>query len=177
MKTLESLVPTLDLCKQIPAGKFGESSLIWFIWECNGKLDGYVVPREMKDQFVYALSMLLAVLHKELPAPTLEEILEELECYEPVTVSQWRTRQSVVTCQVQGEEMEEKSTYSAATAALKLWLELNKGEKEMTNADKIRSISNEELAEFMSLNDYCPPDLYIRETCAGICSCKECCLN
>ena len=63
---------------KIPDGTFAESSLIWFIWELNGKLSGYVVPREMKDQFANTLPMILAATHKELPAPTLEEIMAAL---------------------------------------------------------------------------------------------------
>ena len=78
MSNLKDLVPPLELCAKIPDGTFAESSLIWFIWELNGKLSGYVVPREMKDQFANALPMILAALHKELPAPTTDEILAEL---------------------------------------------------------------------------------------------------
>jgi len=92
---LEDIVPPPELCAKIPDGTFAESSLIWFIWERNGKLSGYVVPREMKDQFANALPMILAALHKELPAPTLEEIMREMAKYPH--------RFNSLTCEADGE--------------------------------------------------------------------------
>ena len=121
-KGLESIVPPPELCAKIPDGTFAESSLIWFIWKRNGELSGYVVPREMKDQFANALPMLLAVLHKELPAPTLAEIMDNLlletnDC-EPTLL--WQGGWHI---QCAGEEGYDMT--SAATAALRLWLEVN----------------------------------------------------
>jgi hypothetical protein len=128
---LEDIVPPPELCAKIPDGTFAESSLIWFIWERNGKLSGYVVPREMKDQFANALPMILAALHKEFPAPTLEEILREMAKYPH--------RFNSLTCEADGERDFSASAFlpnlgnpgstlveyrdkNGATAALKLFL-------------------------------------------------------
>ena len=110
---IEDLVPPLDLCKRIPAGHFEDSALVWMTNHGDSPI---VEPRRYAPEEF-----------EECPAPTLEEILAELSFYEPVTVSQWRTGQIVVTCQRQGEEKEQQSAKSAATAALKLWLELEGG--------------------------------------------------
>ena len=66
MSTLERIVPSLELCKQIPAGEFEDSAMARYNfhgvpilrWRDNlEKLDGV----------------------RPTPAPTLEEILEELK--------------------------------------------------------------------------------------------------
>ena len=65
-KTLESLVPPLDLCKQIPQGAFENSVLVWM-----GDLDGDPVlfPRECGICNQYGAEIAIA------PAPTLAEII------------------------------------------------------------------------------------------------------
>lgn len=109
MNNLEDLVPPLELCRKIPAGKFEESALVWFY---DG-ISWWVNAREFD-----------ATSEEEYPAPTLAEIMETLCDYEPVSVTEWRTGQTVITCQVFGDEMEQ-SDYNPANAALNLWLELN----------------------------------------------------
>ena len=67
-KTLESLVPPLDLCKKIPEGAFADSALVWEEDSCVfGKLPPHVIPREENTYHT-----ILA------PAPTLDEILAAL---------------------------------------------------------------------------------------------------
>lgn len=64
-KTLESLVPPLDLCKQIPEGAFVDSALVYIA-------GGIVVPRYIKlgdtEHF-----------NNGTPAPTLAEIMKDIE--------------------------------------------------------------------------------------------------
>ena len=68
MSNLESIVPPLELCKRIPAGKFAESVLVWEEDSCVfGKLPPHVVPR-VENTYHTILA----------PAPTLPEIMAEL---------------------------------------------------------------------------------------------------
>ena len=107
MNKLEDLVPPLELCRKIPSGKFDDSALVWW------------------GHHVYMRSHGDAVT----PAPTLAEIMDA------------RTRLN--TCplcemlvNIKGEvcglvENARGVTYftgnkNPATAALKLWLEVNK---------------------------------------------------
>lgn len=126
---LESLVPPLELCKQIPEGKFADSALVW-------NRHRYVSERET----VY----LRGIHGVAAPAPTLQEIMAELyseadgccelvNCY--IDRSGW---------EVEAEyECHDDSGYGGrispcsqdgnnpAAAALKLWLkeQNNKNEK------------------------------------------------
>lgn len=47
-------------------------------------------------------------------------------------------------------------------------------EKPMTNADRIRSMSDEELIAFFVLEDKCPPERYSSRKCDRFDSCKDC---
>lgn len=67
MSNLESIVPTLELCKQIPEGCFEDSALVFAtIWADRTP---FVVSREEAEEngmdIIY-------------PAPTLAEIMQEL---------------------------------------------------------------------------------------------------
>ena len=70
--TLEDLVPPLELCKQIPAGKFQDSALVWMNtleWvEGKYKWIQIVEPRRYAELI-------------EAPAPTLAEILDKTAKY------------------------------------------------------------------------------------------------
>lgn len=99
VNTLESLVPPLDLCKQIPEGAFEDSVLVWFGVK-NHDSTMEVVPRlELGETCKVFLKKGIRVLF---PAPTLQEI-----GMLPVLV-------------------DESDRYNPATAAIKLWFELNK---------------------------------------------------
>ena len=65
MSTLERIVPHLELCKQIPAGEFEDSALVW----CRVRGEDVVCARE---HWVGVFGM------SPVPAPTLEEVLEEI---------------------------------------------------------------------------------------------------
>ena len=118
MNTLESLVPPMEVCKKIPAGKFEDSALVWNTTVCDeetGEICG-VHERDACDSFMRG---------NQVPAPTLAEIMEELTEYPPITIKQWRTGHIEVACNVNGLEVE-RYGYNPTNAALKLWLELNK---------------------------------------------------
>lgn len=65
MSNLKSLVPPPDLCKQIPAGEFADSALVW----CRVRGEDAVCPR---TQWVGVDGM------GPVPAPTSEEIIIEI---------------------------------------------------------------------------------------------------
>ena len=71
MSNLESIVPPPELCKQIPAGEFEDSALVWMY---RPSLEGISDPPFMADMRVKA-----EYLKREMyPAPTLDEILEAI---------------------------------------------------------------------------------------------------
>lgn len=65
MSNLESIVPPPELCTQIPDGEFRDSALVW----CRVRGENDVCPREQWVGFGGT---------SPIPAPTLEEILEEI---------------------------------------------------------------------------------------------------
>lgn len=66
MSNLESIVPPLELCKQIPEGEFEDSALVW--------VDGST--QNPNDIFVEQRRYAIEGTHR--PAPTLEEILDAI---------------------------------------------------------------------------------------------------
>ena len=66
MSNLESIVPSLELCREIPVGEFEDTALVW-VYDMAAL--GKVMPREMVQ---FEGTWMIA-------APTLEEILEEME--------------------------------------------------------------------------------------------------
>ena len=65
MSNLESIVPPVELCKQIPAGEFEDSALVW----CRVRGEDAVCPRE---QWVGVGGI------SPVPAPTPEEIIIDI---------------------------------------------------------------------------------------------------
>lgn len=102
---IKDLVPPLELCKQIPAGEFEDACFSWF------NFDGeYRVCKHGKIGF--------ADLRNAFPAPTLQEIMAAMQ--------HCRVYKKTNGFYVAVKEQERKPSFSGATAALKLWLELNK---------------------------------------------------
>lgn len=127
---IEDLVPPLKLCKQIPKGKFKDSALVWCEDEDGLEL---VMPRE------------IAEFEKEgIPAPTLQEILEDMAVGDEIMESHspelnynrfcggWIIRGRILNISVCDrifrDWVDERDKTSPATAALKLWLKLNPSE-------------------------------------------------
>ena len=86
MSSLESLVPPLELCRQIPEGKFADSVFVRLGETCDGdEVPGNPVWR--RDTKIQRHMAACGV--RMYPAPTLQEILidlpefikEDLECY------------------------------------------------------------------------------------------------
>lgn len=77
MSNLKNIVPPVELCKQIPAGEFGDSALTWYNFR------GIPILR-WRDN----LEKLTGV--RPIPAPTLEEVLEaigEVENWDTATIT------------------------------------------------------------------------------------------
>ena len=115
---LKDLVPPLELCAEIPDGKFKDSALVWCEDEDGLEL---VMPRE------------IAEFEKEgIPAPTLQEFFDELSengnCFSRRGELGWITMFEIPGDE-EGYGYEDKTEHDKtnhATAALKLWLEVNK---------------------------------------------------
>ena len=75
MSNLENLVPPLELCKQIPAGEFEDSALVWDI---HGKFDKWHVEKRVKRSVRFGDYGRMSPPHADIPAPTLEEVLEAI---------------------------------------------------------------------------------------------------
>lgn len=136
---LKDLVPPLELCKQIPEGKFKNSALIWCEDEDGLEL---VMPRE------------IAEFEKEgIPALTLQEILDALPTYIEeygkrfyLCLVDWRNSPSG-TFQIgyaraahhglEPSDFKEKDA-NTATAALRLWLSVtsDKSDKSVTQKEQ-----------------------------------------
>lgn len=116
----ESLVPPLEDCKNIPAGEFADSALVWEIYHYQYKIDPYVISRTVSEttrgEFVESV----------FPAPLSEEIMEKL----PLGTIFQQDSTGVWVCIVHGGStgiMIEKAD-RAATAALRMWLRVQKVE-------------------------------------------------
>ena len=97
MSNLKSIVPPPELCTQIPDGEFRDSALVW----CRVRGEDVVCQREHWVG-VFGTS--------PIPAPTLEEVLEETG-----KVENWDT--ATIT-----RATDDKT--KLATAALRLWFKV-----------------------------------------------------
>ena len=75
MSNLESIVPPVELCKLIPAGEFEDTALVWDI---HGKFDKWHVEKRVKRSVRFGDYGVTSPPHADIPAPTLEEIINEL---------------------------------------------------------------------------------------------------
>ena len=107
---LEDLVPPLELCKLIPKGEFEDSALMW-VEDVPPTLTPFVEPRR------YVL-----LEDEEIPAPTLEEIMERLHQDYIKAGAFIRSYWGCYIINNYGDEIAEVDDNSPATAALKLWL-------------------------------------------------------
>lgn len=101
--TLENLVPPLELCKQIPEGKFADSAMVWVkvLEYINGSQK--VIDRVIDRRIAFPC--------RRIPAPTLEEILNEFRNND-VMIILWGLIDRI-----------SENDSNLATAALKLWLQ------------------------------------------------------
>ena len=85
MSNLENLVPPLELCRQIPAGEFEDSELVWVYDDVVGFLcrtSGFEPIHKKEWQLEHNHPRKIAIRrksgHEIYPAPTLEEVLEAI---------------------------------------------------------------------------------------------------
>ena len=105
MSELKDLVPSLELCKQIPSGHFSDSALVWSKRTSRFAPHEWVIPR-----------VDAAEVRDICPAPTLSEIMLALD---EAGYTPGKNRPDV---------FDEEAKKNPSIAALKLWLELE-GEK------------------------------------------------
>ena len=126
MRNLKALVPSLKLCKQIPAGKFGDSYFTWCLVSpafLEGMGCGSVRNNQWRILNTPFRERRLPGILDQFPAPTLAEILDELsKTYTLIDVIQ----QVDGEWHVSGWKTPVKLDKNPATAALKLWLEVTK---------------------------------------------------
>lgn len=124
--TLEDLVPPMKLCKQIPEGNFADSALVWrgtnHLW-----WNYYTMPRECGNCRDLDPSEIV------IPAPTLPEIMQAIDLsggYCPTCYYQSNTWQMDYETESDPPDTAyQEDRDNPATAALKLWLELERGEE------------------------------------------------
>ena len=97
MSRLENLVPPLELCKQIPAGEFEDSALVWvyddvvgFLCRTSGCEQIHKKEWQLEHNHPRKIAIRRKSGHEIYPAPTLEEILEsigEVETWDTMTMT------------------------------------------------------------------------------------------
>jgi len=121
---LEQLVPPLELCQQIPQGAFADSALVWTRTWCRG--EPCVQPREEANENGWTTYA---------PAPTLAEILETLPKFNknevclavvPDFPDEGEKRIFGEAWAVGYTDKDSVKDTTPATAALRLWMEVNK---------------------------------------------------
>lgn len=124
MTNLESIVPPLELCKQIPKGAFADSALEWVT--CGDTEPKYKAVDKRHFPYIPEEGALVY------PAPTLAEILEALENHGRVYTQRDDDGWTVM-LEIAGDEEGygydakiERDTAKPETAALRLWLQINK---------------------------------------------------
>lgn len=125
MKYIVDLVPSLALCRKLPAGCFEDSVLVWYF-------------REFTDEWVIISRYILNSADEDLtdrvfPAPTVEEILMEIEAMGFYCPSICHRHTWVADCECDPPDGDfsrfpdapsAADKRSGATAALLLWLDL-----------------------------------------------------
>lgn len=123
MNNLESIVPPLELCKQIPECAFADSALVWAKFPRNNGEYFAIVERS---------SFALLRARDRYPAPTLAEIMEALRqdhkypiiFFDAFNTQDWCVEDTGLGVAVAYDKD------NPATAALKLWMEVNKEVKD-----------------------------------------------
>ena len=97
MGNLESIVPSLELCKNIPAGEFEDSALVWvyddvvgFLCRTSGCEQIHKKEWQLEHNHQRKIAIRKKCGHEIYPAPTLAEILEsigEVETWDTMTMT------------------------------------------------------------------------------------------
>ena len=117
MSNLESIVPSLELCKNIPAGEFEDSALVWvyddvvgFLCRTSGCEQIHKKEWKLEHNHPRKIAIRRKCGQEIYPAPTLAEILEsigEVETLDTMTIARITNGKQNLT-----------------TNALKRWLEV-----------------------------------------------------
>ena len=96
MSNLKSIVPPLELCKQIPEGEFEDSALVWvyddvvgFLCRTSGCEQIHKKEWQLEHNHPRKIAIRRKSGHEIYPAPTLAEILEsigEVETWDTMTI-------------------------------------------------------------------------------------------
>lgn len=124
------LVPPLELCKQIPVGEFEDSAFCWVDKGYACVLPDAVIPPE-RHPFVELRRY--TIQGDEIPAPTLQEILEELHKLQEDVFLKWSEtayNEWLVNAYTHNVNDYQAHDKNPATAALKIWFELKGIENE-----------------------------------------------
>lgn len=134
MKTIESIVPPLELCKRIPAGEFEDSALVWvyddvvgFLCRTSGCEQIHKKEWQLEHNHPRKIAIRRKSGHAIYPAPTLEEILREIYKENDQISAVCVYHSDGLT--INGKGFNDLRD-SAATAALKRWMQIRKGERE-----------------------------------------------
>ena len=97
MSNLESIVPSLELCKNIPAGEFEDSALVWvyddvvgFLCRTSGCEQIHKKEWKLEHNHPRKIAIRRKCGQEIYPAPTLAEILEsigEVETWDTMTMT------------------------------------------------------------------------------------------
>ena len=128
MSELKDIVPTLGLCKQIPAGAFEDSVLVWRERIGNISRDDRVKVREPEDISYKVESAEVNYF----PAPTLAEIFKVLPATIDTPTDEFPVLSLMPLTDDDGKDMfwigynntNNKEDDNPATAALRLWLKV-----------------------------------------------------
>lgn len=96
MSNLESIVPPVELCKQIPAGEFEDSALVWvyddvveFLCRTSGCEQIHKKEWQLEQNHPRKIAIRRKCGQEIYPAPTLAEILESIggvETWDTMTI-------------------------------------------------------------------------------------------
>lgn len=123
------LVPPLELCKLIPAGEF-EDSVHWYRWSY---IDQKYLVVEGKPDVRLHRDPCPCGMKYFYPAPTLQEILEELHKHQEDVFLKWSENayhEWLVNAYSHNQNDFQAHDKNSATAALKVWLKLKGIENE-----------------------------------------------
>lgn len=124
MSNLTELVPPLELCKLIPAGEFAES-VHWYRWSY---IDQKYFVVEGKPDVRFYQDPCPCGMKYFYPAPTLQEIIEELHKHQEDVFLKWSENayhEWLVNAYTHGRNEDYQAhDKNIATAALKVWLQM-----------------------------------------------------
>lgn len=122
MSKLKDLVPPLDMCRKIPVGKFEDSALVLIFWHKSPNTPVEIRTRcevENDPEFDDLVEDQRIIIY---PAPTLAEIMGKIDYYIPIQ----RDSGNLYYLSHPKYDDDEFADRNPATAALRLWLTINK---------------------------------------------------